>query len=245
MRQAALEAQLQPSRSPSPGPLTHVQEEAALRKETISAFHSVGIGNGDEGDLLIPREKTKDEQEQEEEEYRVFLEREVGDLHGIGEVDERKKKREKKVKGVGPKSKEEVDQEFLMKCVNPYISSLSDFQLFPATSSTVVGSINPKTTSLPTKKSQFQNLDLAQLFHLLTTPETKTRLIFRIRPSIPSTTLSKLHTIFVLKSLTVLSYLRSLVLYLPLFVAKIQDVKMPVKSEGIGRRERWRKKGRK
>lgn len=127
MRQAALEAQLQPSRSPSPGPLTHVQEEAALRKETISAFHSAGIGNGDDqDDLLIPREKTKDEQEQEEEEYRVFLEREVGNLHGVGEVDETKKKKENKIKGVSPKSREEEDQEFLMKCVNPYIFSFSD-----------------------------------------------------------------------------------------------------------------------
>ena len=97
MRQAALEAQLQPSRSPSPEPLTHVQEEAALRKETISAFHSAGISNGDdEGDLLILREKTKDEHEQEEEEYRVFLEREIGNLHGAGEVDEKKRKRKRK-----------------------------------------------------------------------------------------------------------------------------------------------------
>lgn len=122
MRQAALEAQLQPSRSPSPEPLTHIQEEAALRKETISVFRSAGISNGDdEDDLLIPREKTKDEQEQEEEEYRVFLEREIGNLHGAGEIDERKRKKEKKVKGVSSKSKEEEDQEFLMKCVNPYI----------------------------------------------------------------------------------------------------------------------------
>jgi len=109
----------------------------------------------------------------------------------------------------------------------------------------VVGSINPKTTFPPTKKLQLQNLDLTQPFHLLTTPETKMRLIFRIRPSIPSMMLSKLHTIFVLKSLTALSYLLSLVLYLPLFVAKIRGVKMLVKSEGNGRRERWRKKRKK
>jgi len=109
----------------------------------------------------------------------------------------------------------------------------------------VVGSINPKTTFPPTKKLQLQNLDLAQPFHLLTTPETKMRPIFRNRPSIPSMMLSKLHTIFVLKSLTVLSYLRSLVLYIPLFVAKIQDVKMLVRGEGNGRRERWREKRKK
>ena len=154
IRQAALEAQLAPSRSPSPGPLTHVQEEAALRKETISAFHSAGSRDGDdEDDLLIPREKTKDEQEQEEEEYRVFLEREVGDLHevigvpndvlaigvesedrGAGEVDERKRKKKIKERG-SPKSKEGEDQAFLMKYVNPYFFYflwIFQFSAFPS-----------------------------------------------------------------------------------------------------------------
>lgn len=83
LRQVALEAQLNPSRSPSPEPLTHVQEQYALRKETISAFHTITQeGEGDD-DFLVPREKTKDEQELEEEEYRAYLEREVGDLENI------------------------------------------------------------------------------------------------------------------------------------------------------------------
>ncbi|TFK74652.1 Krr1-domain-containing protein [Pluteus cervinus] len=70
------------SRSPSPAPLPHVEEQKLLRKETISAFHqaidSKGSDNEDDDDLLILREKTKDEIEREEEEYRQYLEREVG-----------------------------------------------------------------------------------------------------------------------------------------------------------------------
>lgn len=144
----ALEAQLNPSRSPSPEPLTHVQEQQALRKETISAFHTAvdGSGDADNDDLLVLREKTKDEQEREEEEYRAYLEREVGDLKDIiGEADtgvqveegqeeegEKEKKKKKKKKKGGDdkqeedstpttkktrKSKEEEDQEFLLKYV--------------------------------------------------------------------------------------------------------------------------------
>ncbi|KAF9442814.1 hypothetical protein P691DRAFT_779207 [Macrolepiota fuliginosa MF-IS2] len=145
LRQAALEAQLNSSRSPSPEPLTHVQEQQELQKETISAFHAATGGGvvDDDDDLLVPREKTKDEQEQEEEEYRAYLEREVGDLRDIiGDNDVKvkakdepvdhdseeggKKKRKKKKKsgkeedGVttlkNQKSKEE-DQEFLMNYI--------------------------------------------------------------------------------------------------------------------------------
>jgi protein KRI1 len=145
LRQVALEAQLNPSRSPSPEPLTHVQEQQALRKETISAFNTVTQeGEGDD-DFLVPREKTKDDQEHEEEEYRAFLEREVGDLKNIiggdnislkvegelennddGDVQRKKKKRKKSVKDQPDEtekikrtrgSKEEEDHEFLMKYV--------------------------------------------------------------------------------------------------------------------------------
>lgn len=101
MRQHVLKSQLEAtSRSPSPTlqEPTHVEEQAALRKETITAFHtavasekdaSVNGGNGDDDgddvdDFLIPREKTKDEMEQEQEEYREFLAREVGE--DIGEL---------------------------------------------------------------------------------------------------------------------------------------------------------------
>lgn len=124
---------LRSSRSPSPQPLTHVEEQEKLRKETIAAFHdAVPEEEGDE--FLVPRSKTKDELEKEEEEYRAFLEREVGDLKDLVTIDiaeassrvehgeepsqkEPKKKKGKKVKGEakGKKSKEETDQEFLME----------------------------------------------------------------------------------------------------------------------------------
>ncbi|KAH9925911.1 Krr1-domain-containing protein [Epithele typhae] len=84
-RQAALDSALRGSRSPTPepAPLTHVQEQARLRKDTIAAFHGA-VDDEDEEELLVPREKTKDETEREEEEYRAFLQREVGeDLSGL------------------------------------------------------------------------------------------------------------------------------------------------------------------
>jgi protein KRI1 len=125
-----------------------VQEQDALRKETVQAFHTAVNVEEDEDEFLIPREKIKDDAEMEEEEYRAFLEREVGgelkDLVTVeagqvniieGEkVDESKeerkkgdedqsgkdKKKKKKKKGdtsgvKASKSKEEADQEFLMK----------------------------------------------------------------------------------------------------------------------------------
>lgn len=89
--------------------------------------------------MFTLREKTKDEIAQEEEEYRKYLEREVGDLRGLVEIDaveegaveepeeadgaeeKKKKKKKKKVKaeegGKKGKGKEEQDQEFLLKCV--------------------------------------------------------------------------------------------------------------------------------
>jgi protein KRI1 len=95
MRQVMLDSALNPdSRSPSPQPLPHVEEQRALRSETIAAFHGAVVGGVDEDDdgdnvdggdgdeddgFLVPREKSKDEILQEEEEYRAFLEREVGD----------------------------------------------------------------------------------------------------------------------------------------------------------------------
>jgi len=123
------------SRSPSPEreppSLTHYQEQAALRSETISAFHHA-VTEDDEDDLLVAREKAKDELEKEEEEYAEFLRREVGqDLGSLVEVekveggedeveeesveeDQPKKKEKKKAKG---KAKQEEDHEFLMKYV--------------------------------------------------------------------------------------------------------------------------------
>lgn len=150
MRQHVLNSALEASsRSPSPSPRepTHVEEQTALRNETISAFHTaVSTGekdsDGDEDDLLVSREKTKDEAERDQEEYWEFLAREVGeDIGGLVTVDgaqgggaagtegpvegqvletqedgKKPKKKKKKAKGT-EKTKEEVDHEFLMKCV--------------------------------------------------------------------------------------------------------------------------------
>ena len=148
IKQQVLQSQLHPesnSRSPSPQLLTHVEEQKALRKETIAAFQTDGAGvdeGEDEDDFLVPREKTKDELEREEEEYKEFLEREVGeDLDNLITVEEgrmlaadehveeivegeekSKKKKSKKSKGKekakeSGKSKQDEDQEFLMKYV--------------------------------------------------------------------------------------------------------------------------------
>lgn len=117
---------------------THVEEQAQLRAETIAAFHG---GVEEEDDLLQLRAKTEDEVAREEAEYRAYLEREVGSIGALIEVDEnqvrqreddseygedkdeeerpmeveegqgKKKKRKKKGKGV---EKKQTDQEFLM-----------------------------------------------------------------------------------------------------------------------------------
>ena len=91
VRQVNLDAMLNSSRTSSPEveqhPLTHVEEQEILRRETIAAFHGA-VDNQNEDDFLIPREKTQDEREREEEEYRAFLEREVGDLREVVNVDD-------------------------------------------------------------------------------------------------------------------------------------------------------------
>ena len=148
VRQVNLDAMLNPSQTPPPEdeqhPLTHVEEQEILRRETIAAFHGA-VDNQAEDDFLIPREKTQDEREREEEAYRAFLEREVGDLREVVSVDglgndeesvkeeavenedkhgEKKKKKSKKVKVERDANHEqkitnaEKDQEFLMKYVN-------------------------------------------------------------------------------------------------------------------------------
>lgn len=142
MRQVVLESELNhaTSRSPSPEPLPHVEEQRALRDETIAVFHqAANDGDDDDDGFLIPREKTKDEAEKEEEEYRAFLEREVGgdlkdlvtidsdtalwkheDGEGAGVESKKKKKKKKDSKEKTEKkatSKDEADHEFLMKYV--------------------------------------------------------------------------------------------------------------------------------
>ncbi|KAF8648547.1 hypothetical protein AX16_006251 [Volvariella volvacea WC 439] len=75
--------------TPEPAPMTYVEEQQVLRNEAISAFRNA-VHDDEEDDLLVLREKTKDEIEQEEEEYRQYLEREVGDLHELVTVESRK-----------------------------------------------------------------------------------------------------------------------------------------------------------
>ncbi|KAG6837798.1 hypothetical protein H0H93_016166 [Arthromyces matolae] len=142
IRQMALESALDPNdqRSPSPEPLTHVQEQSALRDETIAAFHNA-VEDQDDDNFLIPREKTKDEQQLEEEEYRSFLEREVGgdlkELVDIGRSDvsqvapeeaivnisdtekqsKKKKKPKKAAKEASVQPRTESDQDFLMNYI--------------------------------------------------------------------------------------------------------------------------------
>ena len=134
---------------------------------------------GDEDDLLVPREKTKDEIEREEEEYRAFLEREVGqDLAEIITIDEgqgeassagvkeeeekaesKKKKKGKKEKEKSGKTNQDDDQEFLMKCVSWIVSrswgvpGSHSTCTCTVTSSIVAGSTSLLDVSRPIKKS--------------------------------------------------------------------------------------------
>lgn len=131
------------SRSPSPEhaeaeTVTHAEEQRRLRDETIAAFHTI---DDEDEDFLVPREKTMDEVAREEEEYRRFLEKEVGDLRELVDVEgpsavveqspgggdqdkkERKKrKKDKKDKEEGSSkatgsSKKEQDQDFLVNYI--------------------------------------------------------------------------------------------------------------------------------
>ena len=96
---AALDDASSSSRSPSPPPApTHAEEQAALRAETIAAFHESAAADGEmvkreqeEGGLFILRERTRDEVEREEAEYRAYLEREVGPLENILDLGEKGK----------------------------------------------------------------------------------------------------------------------------------------------------------
>ena len=110
-----------------------------MKKETVQAFHAA-VDDNDDDDLLVPREKTKDEVEREEEEYQEFLQREVGhDLKDLITVDadenapvvaetegptsdkaekKKRKKANKEEKEKSGKSKEDEDQQFLLECVS-------------------------------------------------------------------------------------------------------------------------------
>ncbi|KAA1476501.1 hypothetical protein DENSPDRAFT_933091 [Dentipellis sp. KUC8613] len=102
------------SASPEPAEPTYTEEQARLRAETISAFHS-NVKEADEededageGGLFTLREKTQDEVAREEEEYRRYLEREVGKLDDLIEVEPAPARAETKVKeeeGAGKEKK--------------------------------------------------------------------------------------------------------------------------------------------
>ncbi|KAK0210500.1 Krr1-domain-containing protein [Desarmillaria ectypa] len=130
LHQVVLKSTLHPtSRSPSPE-LTHAEAQRELRKETIAAFHE-GDAERDDDDLLVPREKNKDEWEEEEEEYRDFLQREVGDdlkelitfwdsedaTRQPEQEDVPKKLKRKSKRAADNKSKEEENQGFLMNYI--------------------------------------------------------------------------------------------------------------------------------
>ena len=105
----------------------------------------MGQGNNveadsDDDDLLVLREKSKDELEREDEEYHSFLQREVGDdlpnlitvepgMVNVPDAEEPKKKKRKKEKSQSKKGKEETDQEFLMKYVPQYLHRYHGFLL--------------------------------------------------------------------------------------------------------------------
>ncbi|KAG1836085.1 KRI1-like family C-terminal-domain-containing protein [Suillus subalutaceus] len=128
-RQATLASALEAnsSRSPTPEPHipTYTEEQRQLRDETRTAFHAAAA-ESDDDELIVPREKTKDELEDEEQEYKEYLKHAVGmDLESLIEAEnveqganEKKKSKTKKsgneAKGM---SKKEADQEFLVSYI--------------------------------------------------------------------------------------------------------------------------------
>jgi len=106
---------------------THVEEQAELRTEMISAFHQALPEDTAPDDLLVLRDKTQDEIEKEEEEYRQYLQREVGNIKNVVWADETPsnivdhaenlpKETERTSKGKQKAQAPKVtDQEFLLK----------------------------------------------------------------------------------------------------------------------------------
>jgi len=68
--------------SPSPHPYPHVEEQHALRSETIAVFHNAGKGAMTTTFSFL-EEKTTDEIEQSGEEYRDFGQGSWDDLEGL------------------------------------------------------------------------------------------------------------------------------------------------------------------
>ncbi|KDQ13913.1 hypothetical protein BOTBODRAFT_44855 [Botryobasidium botryosum FD-172 SS1] len=145
IKQHALSSLINPGDDASVPQLpTHVEEQQALRSETISAFHTAVPEEEEEEGLLILRAQTADEAARAEEEYREFLTREVGSIDDLVWVDggangegptksdseeeqadaqqdqktkKKKKKKRKSQKDVGKEPTEESAQEFLMNYI--------------------------------------------------------------------------------------------------------------------------------
>jgi protein KRI1 len=137
IKQHALDAILNSgeSQTPPPVPNTYAKDQELLKKETILAFKEAVASDSDDDELLVSREKTRDEIEQEEEEYRDFLEREVGQIadikelitleegmervHGEDEGDmsmpRKKDKKKKRGKAKEATRTEQSDKDFLLK----------------------------------------------------------------------------------------------------------------------------------
>jgi len=177
IKQHALNSILDGSRSPSPSaPLTYAKEQELLKDETVRAFkEAVPSDDSDsEDDLLVPREKTKDELELEDEEYRDFLQREVGKEINLKELitvekdvevpqpdeedDEvklkKKEKKKRKDKSKKEKRSEETDQDFLVKYATLVILRSNFAKTPPVIFLTEDGSIKLLKECLHTRKSQ-------------------------------------------------------------------------------------------
>ncbi|PVF96620.1 Krr1-domain-containing protein [Serendipita vermifera] len=121
----------------SSAPMTYAQEQEHLKAETIRAFKDA-VSSEDEDDLLVAREKTRDEIEIEEEQYQEFLRREVGPnidlqdlitveegierIHEDGEGDttikgNNKKSKKSKDHKKQEKRNEETDRDFLLNYI--------------------------------------------------------------------------------------------------------------------------------
>ncbi|KIO33924.1 hypothetical protein M407DRAFT_17191 [Tulasnella calospora MUT 4182] len=78
-----------PSEEQEPLEPTYAEEQEALRRETISAFHgAIDEGEGDDDGLLVMRKEFKDDVDEDDEEYRAYVQKEVGDIKQLLWVDE-------------------------------------------------------------------------------------------------------------------------------------------------------------
>ncbi|KAG8911983.1 hypothetical protein FRC01_005365 [Tulasnella sp. 417] len=79
-----------PSDEQGPSGPTYAEEQEALRRETISAFHgAIDEDEGDDDGLLVLRKEFKDDVDEDDEEYRAYVQQEVGDIKQLLWVDEK------------------------------------------------------------------------------------------------------------------------------------------------------------